>query len=131
MVFVGRPFNYAMAVAGEAGVVHAIRLLMEEVDRNMAMLGGTGMSQTSPRSAGPQALRGLRTSRCSGTNTLTSHNEHVPISDRTVRSCSDRLTALHRSRTVGVAETSATAGECFRLPSKRAGHRSPGRFVRT
>lgn len=39
MVFVGRPFNYAMAVAGQAGVTHAIRLLMEEVDRNMAMLG--------------------------------------------------------------------------------------------
>ncbi|HEM8495242.1 alpha-hydroxy-acid oxidizing protein [Burkholderia multivorans] len=39
MVFVGRPFNYAMAVAGEAGVTHAIRLLREEVDRDMAMLG--------------------------------------------------------------------------------------------
>ena len=39
MVFVGRPFNYAMAVAGGAGVAHAIKLLEEEVDRNMAMLG--------------------------------------------------------------------------------------------
>ncbi|HDR8910439.1 TPA: alpha-hydroxy-acid oxidizing protein [Burkholderia multivorans] len=39
MVFVGRPFNYAMAVAGEAGVTHAIQLLQEEVDRDMAMLG--------------------------------------------------------------------------------------------
>lgn len=40
-VFVGRPFNHAAAVAGEAGVIHAIRLLREEVDRNMAMLGIT------------------------------------------------------------------------------------------
>ena len=40
-VFVGRPFNYAAAVAGEAGVRHAIRLLREEVDRDMAMLGVT------------------------------------------------------------------------------------------
>lgn len=40
-VFVGRPFNYAAAVAGETGVTHAIRLLREEVDRNMAMLGVT------------------------------------------------------------------------------------------
>jgi L-lactate dehydrogenase (cytochrome) len=40
-VFVGRPFNYAAAVAGEAGVTHAIHLLREEVDRNMAMLGVT------------------------------------------------------------------------------------------
>ena len=38
-VFVGRPFNYAAAVAGEAGVGHAIGLLRDEVDRNMAMLG--------------------------------------------------------------------------------------------
>lgn len=38
-VFVGRPFNYAMAVAGAAGVRHAIRLLGDEVDRGMAMLG--------------------------------------------------------------------------------------------
>lgn len=38
-VFVGRPFNYAAAVGGEAGVSHAIGLLRSEVDRNMAMLG--------------------------------------------------------------------------------------------
>ena len=38
-VFVGRPFNYAATVAGEIGVAHAIRLLHDEVDRNMAMLG--------------------------------------------------------------------------------------------
>lgn len=39
MVFVGRPFNYAAAVAAEPGVAHAISLLRDEVDRNMAMLG--------------------------------------------------------------------------------------------
>lgn len=38
-VFVGRPFNYAAAVGGEAGVAHAIGLLRAEIDRNMAMLG--------------------------------------------------------------------------------------------
>jgi L-lactate dehydrogenase (cytochrome) len=38
-VFVGRPFNYAAAVAGEAGVVKGIALLRDEVSRNMAMLG--------------------------------------------------------------------------------------------
>ncbi|MFJ1299406.1 alpha-hydroxy acid oxidase [Pseudomonadota bacterium AL_CKDN230030165-1A_HGKHYDSX7] len=38
-VFVGRPMNYAAAVGGEAGVAHGIRLLREEIDRNMAMLG--------------------------------------------------------------------------------------------
>jgi L-lactate dehydrogenase (cytochrome) len=38
-VFVGRPFLYAAAIGGEAGVSHAIKLVSEEVDRNMALLG--------------------------------------------------------------------------------------------
>lgn len=38
-VFVGRPMLYAAAVAGEAGVRHALRLLHDEVDRDMAMAG--------------------------------------------------------------------------------------------
>ncbi|MFA8391583.1 alpha-hydroxy acid oxidase [Burkholderia ubonensis] len=48
MVFVGRPFNYAAAVAGEAGVTHAIRLLREEIDRNMAMVGASGCGELTP-----------------------------------------------------------------------------------
>lgn len=38
-VFVGRPFVFAAAVAGEAGVRHAAEILRSEIDRNMAMLG--------------------------------------------------------------------------------------------
>jgi L-lactate dehydrogenase (cytochrome) len=38
-VFIGRPFNYAAAVAGATGVAHAMALLKAEIDRNMAMLG--------------------------------------------------------------------------------------------
>ena len=38
-VFVGRPFLYAAATAGRAGVAHAIDLLRKEVDRDLAMLG--------------------------------------------------------------------------------------------
>lgn len=37
--FLGRPFNFAVAVGGERGVAHAIALLAEEIDRNMALLG--------------------------------------------------------------------------------------------
>ncbi|RIL14890.1 alpha-hydroxy-acid oxidizing enzyme [Acinetobacter baumannii] len=48
MVFVGRPFNYAAAVAGEAGVEHAINLLRDEVDRNMAMLGVNHCDELNP-----------------------------------------------------------------------------------
>lgn len=44
-VFIGRPFNYAAAVAGEAGVRRGIALLREEVSRNMAMLGVTSLSE--------------------------------------------------------------------------------------
>ena len=49
LVLVGRPFNYAAAVAGEAGVLHAITLLREEVDRNLAMLGATSCSELGPQ----------------------------------------------------------------------------------
>ena len=38
-VFVGRPFNYAATVAGQRGVAHAIALIVEEVRRNMGLLG--------------------------------------------------------------------------------------------
>ncbi|WP_313088503.1 alpha-hydroxy acid oxidase [Pseudomonas sp.] len=41
MVFIGRPFNYAAAYAGEAGVTHAIELLAGELQRDMALLGLT------------------------------------------------------------------------------------------
>jgi len=38
-VFLGRPFLYAAAIAGEPGVHHAIKLLQDEIDRDMALLG--------------------------------------------------------------------------------------------
>jgi L-lactate dehydrogenase (cytochrome) len=44
-VFVGRPFLYAAAIAGEAGVRHGVRLLREEIERDMALLGITTLSQ--------------------------------------------------------------------------------------
>lgn len=47
-VFVGRPFNHAAAIAGQAGVAHAIDLLREEVDRDMAMLGVNDCGELGP-----------------------------------------------------------------------------------
>jgi len=44
-VWVGRPFNYAAAVDGEAGVGAAIGLLRAELDRNLAMLGATSCAE--------------------------------------------------------------------------------------
>ncbi|MBK6006322.1 alpha-hydroxy-acid oxidizing protein [Ramlibacter ginsenosidimutans] len=44
-VFIGRPFNYAASVAGEAGVRKGIGLLRDEVSRNMAMLGVTELHE--------------------------------------------------------------------------------------
>jgi L-lactate dehydrogenase (cytochrome) len=38
-VFVGRPFNYASALAGEAGVDHAIALLRAQLLADLGMLG--------------------------------------------------------------------------------------------
>jgi L-lactate dehydrogenase (cytochrome) len=38
-VFLGRPFLFAAAYAGRAGVAHAVSLLAREIDKDMAMLG--------------------------------------------------------------------------------------------
>ena len=47
-VFLGRPFNYAAAVGGAAGVDHAISLLHQEVSRNMAMMGVNSLEELTP-----------------------------------------------------------------------------------
>lgn len=47
-VFVGRPFLFAAAVGGEAGVSHSIKLLATEVDRNMTLLGIDKLADMSP-----------------------------------------------------------------------------------
>ncbi len=47
-VFVGRPFLYAAALGGEAGVARAIEILAEEVDRDMALLGLRRLSEMGP-----------------------------------------------------------------------------------
>lgn len=44
-VFIGRPFLYAAAIAGAAGVHHAVSLLKDEISRDMAMLGITSLDQ--------------------------------------------------------------------------------------
>ncbi|MBX3531038.1 MAG: alpha-hydroxy-acid oxidizing protein [Rhizobiaceae bacterium] len=52
-VWVGRPFNYAAAIAGEAGIAHAFGLLRTEIVTAMALLG-----VTAPDQLGPQHVRG-------------------------------------------------------------------------
>jgi L-lactate dehydrogenase (cytochrome) len=47
-VFVGRPFGYAAAVAGELGVGHAIRLLYDEVQRDLGLLGLQRIADLGP-----------------------------------------------------------------------------------
>jgi L-lactate dehydrogenase (cytochrome) len=44
-VFLGRPFNYAASVGGDAGVAHAVALLREEIDRDMALMGVTSIAE--------------------------------------------------------------------------------------
>nr|WP_163501523.1 alpha-hydroxy acid oxidase [Halomonas socia] len=46
-VFLGRPFNYAAACGGEAGVRHAVALLADEMRRDMALLGVTEIGALS------------------------------------------------------------------------------------
>jgi L-lactate dehydrogenase (cytochrome) len=46
-VFIGRPFNYAAAYAGEEGVSHTIGLLKDELQRDMALLGLTRIDEVT------------------------------------------------------------------------------------
>jgi L-lactate dehydrogenase (cytochrome) len=54
-VFVGRPFLYAAAIAGEAGVRHGIGLLSEEIERDMALLGITTLAEMTRERVRPRA----------------------------------------------------------------------------
>jgi L-lactate dehydrogenase (cytochrome) len=47
-VFVGRPFLYAAAIGGEAGVLHAIDILSTEINRNMGLLGINTLAEMRP-----------------------------------------------------------------------------------
>ena len=44
-VFVGRPMLYANAVAGPHGVHHAIKLLKDEIDRDLALMGMNSLAE--------------------------------------------------------------------------------------
>ncbi len=44
-VLIGRPFLFAAALAGEAGVEHAIKLLRNEIDTDLALLGLNAIEQ--------------------------------------------------------------------------------------
>ena len=61
-VFLGRPFLCAAAVAGVPGVAHAIRLLREEIDRDMALLGIPSLKEMRRErlmpARGPDFLKG-------------------------------------------------------------------------
>lgn len=52
-VWLGRPFLYAAAVGGEAGVRHAAALLAEEIDRDMALLGVRALGDLRPEMLRP------------------------------------------------------------------------------
>jgi len=47
-VFIARPFIYAAAIGGQAGVAHAIRLLSNEILQDMALLGVSSVRELGP-----------------------------------------------------------------------------------
>ena len=68
-VFIGRPFLYAAAIAGDTGVRHAIKLLREEVDRDMALLGITTLADMRrERLIDAHTFEGLSSTRGSTTS---------------------------------------------------------------
>jgi L-lactate dehydrogenase (cytochrome) len=47
-VFIGRPLLYAAVAAGEAGVLRALGLMRDEIDRDMALLGIRSIGEITP-----------------------------------------------------------------------------------
>ena len=47
-VLLGRPFNYAAALGGQAGVAQAIELLAAELHRDLALVGAWGCDDLDP-----------------------------------------------------------------------------------
>ena len=47
-VFLGRPFLFAAAIGGTPAVVHAARILKEEIERDMALVGINRLSELTP-----------------------------------------------------------------------------------
>jgi L-lactate dehydrogenase (cytochrome) len=45
--FIGRPFLYAAAIAGDAGVAHAIGIMQSEIHRDMALLGVRSVAEVT------------------------------------------------------------------------------------
>jgi len=45
--FIGRPFLYAAAIAGDAGVAHAIGIMQSEIHRDMALLGVRSIAEVT------------------------------------------------------------------------------------
>ena len=77
-VFIGRPILYTAAMAGEAGVRHAIRLMKTEIDRDMALLGVTSLAQMTA-----ERLRDAREFQFDGLPG--SLNDHLRAAARTQR----------------------------------------------
>jgi len=47
-VFVGRPFLYAAVAGGQPAVEHAVRLLHDEIDRDLALMGIRSIGEITP-----------------------------------------------------------------------------------
>ncbi len=47
-VLVGRPFLYAAALGGIPGVLHAMQILRDEIDRDMALVGIQRLADIGP-----------------------------------------------------------------------------------
>ena len=61
--FIGRPFLCAAACAGRDGVSHAVSLLMDEIDRDMAQLGINATSEMTRAFLMPSTGAGFLTDR--------------------------------------------------------------------
>ena len=48
MAFVGRPMLYGISAGGEAGARHALKILLAEIDRVLALTGACSVAELTP-----------------------------------------------------------------------------------
>jgi isopentenyl diphosphate isomerase/L-lactate dehydrogenase-like FMN-dependent dehydrogenase len=48
MAFIGRPMLYGISAGGEAGARHALKILLAEIDRVLALTGTRSIAELNP-----------------------------------------------------------------------------------
>ena len=116
-VFIGRPFIYAAAIGGQAGVAHAIRLLSHEIQQDMALIGVSSL-----RELGPHSL--ARSQR------LKSRSLDAGLHSRSTSARTDRASGCRRGRRIACTSSRPLRSRTRSPPAALCAPRAQGQTRR-